>query len=270
MKECAYCGAENEDSTASCRGCATRFPTPTTDQTAITFRPLAGMLSRQWRLILNFFVLFFWGLFAWSNYSLLFFWIFLGGLLPVFVVVYTPALGTRSGMRVRILFAVCALSSFALTLALPYGQGWTNSVWSIFMLPSELFPWLWLLICCTALFVLGVASIFTKRHRLMTWAMFLLSMVLAGSFFVRDPAGIFLRGFDHYVSRTLGNAQWREISQFLQTHPPPDGRLPGPRKNLWNEAEDRAPWTALCAATQIQKLDPSLVIFVHDGRTEII
>ena len=50
----------------------------------------------------------------------------------------------------------------------------------------------------------------------------------------------------------------------------PEGQLPGPEKNLWEEKEHRALWSDICGGTKIQKLDPSLVIFVRPEETEVV
>jgi hypothetical protein len=163
------------------------------------------------------------------------------------------------------------LISFITRLLIPYLEGRSNSLWVIPpLLPVDLLPFLFLLLSCIVLLSLWVRSMLAKCPTVAATSMSLTSLLLLAASFTIRPAECFHCGFRDYVEGVLTIGEWRAIAQFAQAHLPPEGKLPGPRKNLWNENDHRALWSALAAATQIQKLDPSLVIFVIPERTELM
>jgi hypothetical protein len=169
-------------------------------------------------------------------------------------------------MKRQAIWFFIALIAFILTLVIPYFEGRSNSWW----FPIGLLPSVLLLVSCSALFLFWIRSVAAKRNGVVTAVMPVAALLLFGASFVIRPADLFLLGFRDYAKNVLTLDEWRGISRFAQEHLPPDGRLPGPGKNLWNEKDHRALWSAFEAATQIQKLDPSLMIFVHPEQTEIV
>lgn len=169
------------------------------------------------------------------------------------------------------IWACIALISFVARMLLPYLEGRSNSWWVIPpIIPADLPVGLFLFLSCIVLLGYWLQSRITKRHTRLTAAIFFISLLLLGSSFIIYPAKIFHYGFHSYAKSVLTADEWRSISQFAQEHMQPGARLPGPDKPLWNETEHRALWSGLCAATPIQKLDPSLMIFVSADETEIV
>jgi hypothetical protein len=174
-------------------------------------------------------------------------------------------------MRNPVVWIWIALLAFTSKMVTPYFEGCSNSWWVIPpMLPADLLPLLLLFVSCVVLLSRWVRSLLAKRRAIPASLMFFATLFLFGASLKVPPAYLFLRGFSHYAKSVLTTDEWRNISRFAQEHLQPEGRLPGPRKNLWNETEHRALWSALAAATQIQKLDLSLMIFVHPEHTEIV
>ena len=166
---------------------------------------------------------------------------------------------------------IVAMISFSLRLAMPYLEGRTNSWWAIPpMLPADLLPPVLMFVSSIVLFSNWIRAAVAKRPALTAASLFFVSLLLLGFSFTVRTADIFHRGFLQYAKHVLTADEWRSISRFAQEHLQPEGRLPGPRKNLWEETEHRKLWSALSAATQVEKLDPSLMILVHPGRTEIV
>lgn len=174
-------------------------------------------------------------------------------------------------MRSAVIWTFIAFVCFVSGLVLPYLEGRANSWWSIPpIIPVDLLPLVLLAVSCLVLLSVWIRSVLSKRHVVATGWMALSSVVFFGASFTVRPADLFQRGFCHYAKTVLTADEWRGISRFAQAHPTADGRLPGPGKNLWKETEHRALWSELAAATQIQKLDPSLMILVHPDETQIV
>lgn len=174
-------------------------------------------------------------------------------------------------MKGRVIWTFVALVSFASGLLMPYFEGRSNSWWAIPpLLPADLLPLLLLFVACVILLSSCVRSVVSKRHTVVTaWMFFICLMLFVVRLAVR-PADLFHRGFHHYAKTVLTADEWRSISRLAQERLGPEGRLPGPDKNLWDEKEHRALWSDLCGATQIQRLDPSLMIFVRPKETEVV
>lgn len=180
------------------------------------------------------------------------------------------AVKKSTGLRSSIIWTLVALVSFASCLLIPYLEGRSNSWWSVPpMLPADLLPVLLLLVACNVLFSRWVRSLFSKRRMLAAAGMFFFSLLLLGLRFAVRPADLFQRGFSHYAQTILTADEWREISRLAQEQIKPGGSLPGPHKTLWEETEHRALWSKFTAATQIRKLDPTLVIWVSSEGTNI-
>jgi len=183
----------------------------------------------------------------------------------------TRAMTKSAGMRRSAKWMIVALISFGLRLAMPYLEGRTNSRWAVPpMLPADLLPLLSLFVSSFILFLIWIREIVAKRPALTNACLFFVSLLLFGFSFTVRTTDFFHRGFFQYANRVLTADEWRRISQFAQEHLQSEGRLPGPRKNLWDENEHRKLWSALCAATKVEKLNPSLMILVHPGSTEIV
>jgi hypothetical protein len=138
------------------------------------------------------------------------------------------------------------------------------------MLPASLFPFVVLFVSSAALAWCWIRSVLAKRDVIAVGVMFSLSVVLFGTSIKLRPSYLFHCGFHHYAKTILTTDEWRRISRVAQERLGPEGKLPGPEKNLWDEKEHRASWSGLCDATAIQKLDPSLMIFVRPEETEIV
>ena len=164
-----------------------------------------------------------------------------------------------------------AVISFVSALVLPYLEGRSNSLWMIPpMLPATVLPFLLLFVSSVALAWCWIRSILAKHDSFAVGVMLSLAVVLFVSSIILRPSYLFQRGFCHYAKTVLTADEWRSISRVAQGCLGPEGRLPGPDKNLFDEKEHRALWSNLCRSTQIQKLDPSLMIFVRPEETEIV
>ena len=164
-----------------------------------------------------------------------------------------------------------AFISFLSGLLIPYLEGRSNSFWVMpLMLPASLFPFVLLFVSSVALAWCWIRSVLAKRDVIAVGVMFSLSVVLFATSIILRPSDLFHCGFRHYAKTILTADEWRSISQVAQERLGPEGQLPGPEKNLWEEKEHRALWSDICGGTKIQKLDPSLVIFVRPEETEIV
>ena len=164
-----------------------------------------------------------------------------------------------------------AFVSFVSALVIPYLEGRSNSLWVIPpMLPASALPFLTLFVSSVALAWCWIRSVLAKRDAVAVGVMLSLALVLFGTSILLRPSYLFHRGFHQYAKTILTAEEWRSISRVAQEHLGPEGRLPGPHKNLWDEKMHRASWSDLCAGTQIQKLDPSLMIFVRPEETEVV
>ncbi len=275
MKNCDYCGRENEDTVDRCRECGTRFPAPVTSE--VSQAPSLNLKISPWRWRILAGVLFpaLLGLISAAVGSVLFFGAFLWTILPFLLCFWYSQTSKRTSASrqfgIRIIWTVFAIISFISALVMPYCEGRTNSLWIVPpMFPSSILPWVWLRLSCIVLFVLCIRSLLARRQMMITSLMFLVSLILFGSWFKMRPAAIFQRGFNGYVKTALTAEEWRDIGRFARTNLLPEGTLPGPGKNsLWDEKEDRALWSALYASTQIGRLDPALTIYTNAGETEI-
>jgi hypothetical protein len=168
--------------------------------------------------------------------------------------------------RIPTVWFVLALISFVAGLAIRYWESRSNSIWmgpSGF--PATLFPILLLLVSSIALGWCWLWSVLKKRDAGAVGGMFLLTIGLFVTSFALRPDG-----FPQYVRTVLTGEEWRSLARLAQARLGPEGRLPGPDKNLWEEEKHRALWSEFCGATQIQKLDPSLMIFVRPDETEVV
>ena len=173
--------------------------------------------------------------------------------------------------RIPSVWISIAFISFLSGLVIPYLEGRSNSFWVMpLMLPASLFPFVLLFVSSAALAWCWIRSVLAKRDVIAVGVMFSLSVVLFGTSIKLRPSYLFHCGFHHYAKTILTTDEWRSISRVAQERLGPEGKLPGPEKNLWDEKEHRALWSELCGATAIQKLDPSLMIFVHPEETEIV
>jgi hypothetical protein len=174
--------------------------------------------------------------------------------------------------RMPAVWIFIALISFVSSLVIPYLEGRSNSLWVVPpMLPGGALPFLLLFVSSVALAWCWIRSVLAKRDAVAVGVMLLIAVVLFGtSIITLHSFNIFHRGFRRYAETVLTADEWRSISRVAQERLQPEGELPGPRKNLWDEKEHRALWSDLCGATQIQKLDPSLMIFVRPEETEVV
>ncbi len=174
-------------------------------------------------------------------------------------------------MRIPAVWFILAFVSFASGLVIPYLEGRSNSLWVVPpMLPASALPFLLLFVSSVALAWCWIRSLLAKRDAVAVSVMLSLAVVLFGTSIHLRPSYLFHRGFRHYAKTVLTADEWRSISRLAQERLGPEGRLPGPDKSLWDEKEHRAFWSGLCGATQIQKLDPSLMIFVRPEETEVV
>ena len=132
-------------------------------------------------------------------------------------------------------------------------------------LPGGLFPLLLLLVSSIALGSCWLLAVLKKRAAGVAGGMFLVAAGLLITSFLLRPDG-----FAQYAKTVLTAEEWRSIARLAQARLGPEGRLPGPEKNLWEEEKHRALWSEFCGATQIQKLDPALMIFVRPEETEVV
>lgn len=154
---------------------------------------------------------------------------------------------------------------------MPYLEGLSNSLWVVPpMLPASIVPFLALFVSSIALAWCCIRSLLTNRSLLAVSVMLALAVVMFGTSIILRQSYLFHRGFRNYAKTVLTADEWRSISRLAQERLGPEGKLPGPDKNLWDEKEDRALWSDLCAATQIRKLDPSLMICVRPEKTEVV
>jgi hypothetical protein len=154
---------------------------------------------------------------------------------------------------------------------MPYLEGRTNSIWIVPpVLPASVVPFVLLVVSCFVLLSAWIRSVMARRNAVAAGLMFLVGLLFLGASFKVRSGDLFRRGFNDYAKNALTADEWRGISRFAQEHLPADGRLPGPDKNLWSEKDHRVLWSALAAETQVQKLDPSLMIFVRPEQTEIV
>ncbi len=168
-----------------------------------------------------------------------------------------------------------ALIAFILKPVVPYLEGRTNSMWWIPpLIPVNVLPPFFLFFSCLVLLSFWIRSMLVKQQRVAAALLFLAALLLFSASFMLRRADFYQRGFRDYAKNVLTADEWRGIAHFAQEHLKTEGQLleqqlPGPHKNLWNETDHRALWSALTAATKIQKLDASLVIFVNPGQTDI-
>jgi hypothetical protein len=276
MKNCDYCGRENEDTVDRCRECGTRFSAPITSEVSQVPSPNLTVSPWSRRIPVGVFCLALLGLVSAALGSVLLFGTFLWAIVPVLLCFWYSKTSKRtsasSQVGIRVIWTVFAIISFILALVMPYCEGRTNSLWIVppTIIPADILPMFWLFLSCIVLFVLCIRSLLARRHVMITSLMFLVSLLFFCSWFKVRPADIFQRGFNNYAKNVLTAEEWRSIAKFAQTNLPPEGMLPGPRKNLWDVKENGPLWSALCAVTQIQKLDPSLTIYAHTGQTEIV
>jgi hypothetical protein len=147
-----------------------------------------------------------------------------------------------------------------------YWESRSNSIWmGPWGLPPVLFPLLLLLLSVVALGWCLLWSVLKDRDAGAVGGMFLLAVGMFVTSFVLHPDG-----FPQYARTVLTAEEWRSIARLAQARLGPEGQLPGPNKNLWEEEKCRVLWSEFCGATQIQKLDPSLMIFVRPEETEIV
>ncbi len=174
-------------------------------------------------------------------------------------------------MKGCVIWTIVALVSCASGVLLPYLEGRSNSWWVIPpLLPADLLPLLSLFVACVVVLSKCVRSVVTKCHVVATaWLLFICLTLFVVRLAIR-PADIFHRGFHDYAGSVLTADEWRSISRVAQQRLLPEGQLPGPRKNLWNEKEHRVLWSDLCRTTPIQKLDASLMIVVRPEATEVV
>jgi hypothetical protein len=169
-----------------------------------------------------------------------------------------------------IIWICISVASFISALVIPYMEGRSNEWWTVPpFLPVDIFPFIALFVCSIALLLFWIRSFSIKRDSASLGMMFLLGVLLLGINIVLRSPYLFQRGFSRYAETVMTADEWRNISRHAQERLQPEGQLPGPDKNLWDEKEHRALWTELCSATSIQKLDPSLMIFVRPEETVI-
>ena len=162
-----------------------------------------------------------------------------------------------------------AVLSFILLMLLPYAEGRCNDVWAIPpILPLSLLPLLSLLVSCLVIFVGALRAFRDNRDVAVNCDMFVLSALLLVPAIRWRWADRFHLGFTSYAQAVLTPDEWRLLSREAQEILGPEGRLPGPEKNLWEERLHRSQWVARCAATQIKRLSPDLMVFVHPDSTE--
>ena len=138
-----------------------------------------------------------------------------------------------AGMAGPVKWMIVAMISFSLRLAMPYLEGRTNSWWAIPpMLPADLLPPVLMFVSSIVLFSNWIRAAVAKRPALTAASLFFVSLLLLGFSFTVRTADIFHRGFLQYAKHVLTADEWRSISRFAQEHLQPEGRLPGPRKNL--------------------------------------
>jgi hypothetical protein len=174
-------------------------------------------------------------------------------------------------MKKPIIWVLISLASFILVPVMPYFEGRTNSVW-VFppLLPADILPPFFILVSAVALFFCWIRSIRTKHRSFEVALMFCASLVFFLGCFAVDRADLYGLGFHSYAKNILTADEWRSISRFAQAHLKTGEVLHGPSKNLWDEKNERALWTELAAATRVQKLPSSLVIFVHPDCTTVV
>jgi hypothetical protein len=165
---------------------------------------------------------------------------------------------------------IAALLSFTAMLVIPYVEGRFNSLWSFPpMLPAVTLPFALLFGSTAALLRGWIRSLRAKRNSIALGAMsFISATLLIGS--IVPGSEFFHRGFTDYSRTVLTVDEWRTIARVAQQRLGPEGKLPGPDKNLWDEEQHRGLWSDIVSATQIQRLDPSLMIFVRPETTEIV
>lgn len=151
-----------------------------------------------------------------------------------------------------------ALISFSSGMAAAYWEGPVGS-------PVSIFAFLALLLSVVALAWCWLWTALKRQGARAVGGMLLVAAGLVVASVPMRPDG-----FPRYVKTVLTTEEWRTLARFAQARLGPEGRLPGPEKNLWNEHEHRTLWSEFCSATPIQKLDPSLMIFVHREETEIV
>lgn len=170
------------------------------------------------------------------------------------------------GIKKQMGWACIGIFSFLSELLMPFIEGRFNMPMSPV---SLLFLPLLLISCCVLLLVL-VRAVKAHLNSTRTAGMLAVCSLLLVSSFAIPRAELFHRGFNQYARGVLTPEEWRSIARLAQSNLPPDGRLPGPKKNLWNENEHRALWSQFSSTTQIQKLDSHLMIFVHPGSVSIV
>jgi hypothetical protein len=180
-------------------------------------------------------------------------------------------MATSAVDRSTVKWVVVVLIAFGLRFAMPYLEGRSNSWWAIPpMFPADWVPLLLMVVGAILLLSNWIRAVKAKQPAFIRGGSLLVSLLILGYSFTVRTAALFHLGFTHYANRVLTAEEWREISRFAQEHLQPGEQLPGPGKNLWVEREHRKLWSALNAATQVGKLDRSLVVFVQSGSTEIL
>lgn len=135
---------------------------------------------------------------------------------------------------------IVVIIAFGLRFSMPYLEGRTNSWWAIPpMLPADLLPLLLMFFSSFVLFLNWIGTLTGKRPALAAASLFFFSLLLLSVGFAVRTRDLFHRGFFQYANHVLTADEWRSISQFAQAHLQPEGQLPGPRKNLWEESEHR-------------------------------
>ncbi|HSY19592.1 MAG TPA: hypothetical protein VK815_14720 [Candidatus Acidoferrales bacterium] len=164
-----------------------------------------------------------------------------------------------------------SLLSFISALLMPYCEGRSNTVWAIPpLVPADLLPLVLLFISCIVLLVHWIRSLAARRRAFAAGLMFCGGLLLLVAWFAVDRWSMYQLGFRDYAKNVLTADEWRGISRFAQEHLKPEETLDVRWKMLWNDEKHRVLWSEFTASTQIQKLPPSLVIYVQPEYTEII
>ncbi len=169
----------------------------------------------------------------------------------------------------QILCVLTAVSTSS-TLYLHYADGRTNgaNMWGYFFLLIAAISAA-LLTVLLLVVTLIVALVKGRERRTVAWLTGVAVLFLLLPFMVK-PQILFQAGFRAHIKSSVTPDELRQIAATVQEMLPDDGRLPGPKKeSLWREEQHRPMWRKLAQTTQIQKLDPSLVIFKHGGTVEL-
>lgn len=124
-------------------------------------------------------------------------------------------------------------------------------------------------IALLCLLIVGLIALVKGRDRTTVVVCLGLAAVFSMLPFLLNPEKLFQAGVRDRVVSQVTPKELRQLATRVQAALPENGSLPGPmKKSLWSE-EYRKQWEELVRDTEIEKLDPWMVIFNRNQSVEI-